>query len=56
MRKAYCVHLDESTHERLRQYAYENHISGKVSGAIEHLAWQAKVKNDQVRGQMKIKE
>lgn len=56
VKKTYCVHLDESTHARLKQYAHENHISGGVSGVIEHLAWKAKVKNEQVREQIKISE
>lgn len=46
MRKQVCINLAPETHERLKQYAKENHISS-VSGAIEHLAWQAKLKEEQ---------
>jgi len=53
-RKRVTISITEDTHERLRQYAYENHLSNGVSGAIEQLTWQAKVKNAQVRGQMSI--
>lgn len=45
MKKKYCVHLSTDTHVRLRQYAAENHLSS-VSGAIEHLAWQARLKEE----------
>lgn len=37
------------------QYAYENHLRGGLSGAIEYIAWHVlKVKNTQIRGQMNI--
>ena len=44
------ISVDEDTAERLRQYAWEHHSS--VSKAISDLIWSAKVKNDQVRGQL----
>ena len=42
--------LDESTAERLKTYAYEHHTT--VSQAVTDWIWSAKVKNEQVRGQM----
>ena len=45
--------LDEDTAERLKQYAWENHKN--VSAMVTDWIWKAKVKNDQVRGQMSIK-
>lgn len=45
MRKAYCVHLDTETHERLQQLAKEHRIS-TVSGIVEHLAWHARLKEE----------
>lgn len=44
------ITLDADTKERLEQYAFENHL-GSISAAITDLAWKAKVKNSQVRGQ-----
>lgn len=44
------ISVDEDTAERLRQYAWEHHSS--VSKAISDLIWSAKVKNEQIRGQM----
>lgn len=44
------ISVDEDTAERLRQYAWELHSS--VSKAISDLIWSAKVKNEQIRGQM----
>ena len=48
------ISIEEDTLERLRQYAFENHISSGVSGAVTDLIWKAKVKNEQVRGQISI--
>ena len=46
------ITITEETQERILQYAYENHLQGGLSGAIEHIAWQVlKVKNAQDRGQ-----
>lgn len=44
------ISIDEDTAERLRQYAWEHHSS--VSKAVSDLIWSAKVKNEQIRGQM----
>ena len=44
------ISIDEDTAERLRQYAWEHHSS--VSKAISDLIWSAKVKNEQIRGQL----
>lgn len=46
------VSLDPDTHERLKQYAYEHHVT--VSQAITDWIWGAKVKNENVRGQMSL--
>lgn len=53
-RKRVNISISEDTLERLKQYAWENHIANGVSGAVEDLAWKAKVKNAQVRGQSNI--
>ena len=54
-KKRVNISIGEDTQERLLQYAYENHLQGGLSGAIEHIAWQViKVKNAQVRGQMTL--
>lgn len=51
-KKRVNITITEETQERILQYAYENHLQGGLSGAIEHIAWQVlKVKNAQVRGQ-----
>ena len=52
MKKRVNVSLSEDTLQRLKQYAWENHTN--VSQAITDWIWSAKVKNDQVRGQMTI--
>ena len=44
------ISIDEDTAERLRQYAWEHHSS--MSKAVSDLIWSAKVKKDQIRGQM----
>lgn len=44
------ISIDEDTAERLRQYAWEHHSS--MSKAVSDLIWSAKVKNEQIRGQM----
>ena len=46
------VSLDPDTHERLKQYAFEHHVT--VSQAITDWIWSAKVKNENVRGQMTL--
>lgn len=49
------ITISKETKERMLQYAYENHLQGGLSGAIEHIAWQViKVRNEQIRGQQKI--
>ena len=47
------ITLDADTKERLEQYAWENHL-GSISAAITDLAWRAKVKNTQLRGQQTL--
>lgn len=55
-KKRVNITITEETQERILQYAYENHLQGGLSGAIEHIAWQVlKVKNAQVRGQTSMK-
>lgn len=55
-KKRVNITITEETQERILQYAYENHLQGGLSGAIEHIAWQVlKVKNAQIRGQSSIK-
>lgn len=44
------ISISQDTWDRLQQYAWEHHLDN-ISAAITHLAWQAKVKNEQVRGQ-----
>lgn len=44
--------LEESTAERLKQFAWENHTT--VSQAVTDWIWSAKVKNAQVRGQRSL--
>lgn len=46
------VSLAQDTVERLKQYAWEHHSS--VSQAITDWIWSAKVKNEQIRGQLSI--
>lgn len=50
-KKRVNIYISEDTAERLKQYAWENHTN--VSHAITEWIWHAKVKNDQVRGQIK---
>lgn len=51
-KKRVNITIADDTKERLLQYAYEHHIQGGLSGAIEHIAWQVlKVKNEQIKGQ-----
>lgn len=52
--KKVTISLTPDTHERIKQYAFENHLS--VSAALTQLIWAAKVKNVQVRGQYSLKE
>lgn len=54
-KKRINISIQQETQERLLQYAYENHLQGGLSGAIEHIAWHViKVKNTQVRGQSSL--
>ena len=49
-KKRVNITITEETQERILQYAYENHLQGGLSGAIEHIAWQVlKVKNAQLQ-------
>ena len=52
-KKRIDITLTPDTIERLKQYAYENHL-GSVSAAVTDLAWKAKVKNTQLRGQQSL--
>lgn len=55
-KKRVNITISEETQERLLQYAYENHLTGGLSGTIEHVTWQVlKVKNAQIRGQERLK-
>ncbi len=53
MKKRVNISLSEDTEERLKQYAYETHKT--VSQCITDWVWSAKVKNDQIRGQISLK-
>lgn len=54
-KKRINISIQQETQERLLQYAYENHLQGGLSGAIEHIAWHViKVKNAQVIGQSSL--
>ncbi len=54
-KKRINISIQQETQERLLQYAYENHLQGGLSGAIEHITWHViKVKNAQVRGQSSL--
>ena len=55
-RQRVSITLAPDTVERLKQYAFENHIGNGISGAIEDLASNATVKNTQVRGQMSLSD
>lgn len=48
------ISLTPDTLERLDQYAFENHMNR--SQAITQLVWNAKVKKEQLRGQMNVNE
>ena len=37
-KKRVNITITEETKERILQYAYENHLQGGLSGAIEHIA------------------
>lgn len=48
------ISIEPDTHERIKQYAFENHMN--VSQAITKLIWDANVKNAQLKGQMSFAE
>jgi hypothetical protein len=52
MKVRVLISMDEDVHERVKQYAFENHKS--VSGAITDLILNAKVSNSQMRGQISL--
>ena len=52
VKKRVNIYISEDTADRLKQYAWENHTS--VSHALTEWIWHVKIKNDQVRGQMKM--
>ena len=45
--------VDESTKQRLEQYAFEHHTT--MSQAITDIIWRLKVKDEQIPGQIMIK-
>ena len=58
MRQKQQVHVTMSndTKERLLQIGFENHVPGGLSGVIQFLAWNFKVSNAQMRGQMNLED
>lgn len=52
MKQRVNISVTEDTAERLKQYAWEHHTT--VSQAITDWIWSAKVKNEQVRGQITL--
>ncbi|MBQ8242965.1 MAG: hypothetical protein IJZ40_08905 [Bacteroidaceae bacterium] len=52
IKKRVNIYISEDTADRLKQYAWENHTS--VSHAITEWIWHEKIKNEQVRGQIKM--
>ena len=48
------ISLTPDTVERLKMFAWENHTT--VSQAITDWIWSAKVKNDQIRGQISFQD
>ena len=44
--------MSQDTAERLKQYAYEQHKT--ISQAITDWTWNAKVRNEQIRGQQSL--
>ena len=53
MKQRMNISVSEDTIERLKQYAWEHHTN--VSQAITDWIWSAKVKNEELRGQQKLK-
>lgn len=51
-KKRVNLYLSEDTIERLKQYAWENHTS--ASHAVTEWIWHARIKNEQVRGQLRV--
>lgn len=51
-KKRINIYVSADTAERLRQYAWENRTS--ISHAITEWIWNAKVKNNQIRGQSSL--
>lgn len=51
--KRVTISLDDETHERLKQFAYERHMS--VSQVIRQWIWQQKIKNENLRGQLHLR-
>lgn len=50
--KQVMVSLDDSSIERLKQYAEDHHTT--VSGAIRQWIWTQKVSNGQIKGQLTL--
>lgn len=53
-KKRVNISITPDTEARLKQYAYENHTN--VSQAITDWIWSQKVKNNNIKGQEKLKE
>lgn len=51
------ITIADDTKERVLQWAYENHVSGGLSGAVEYIAWHVlKVKNTDFPGQVSLSQ
>ena len=54
-KKRINISMSDDTKDRLLQFAYENHLTGGLSGALEYIAWHViKVKNEVPKGQLKL--
>lgn len=47
--KRITISLDDETHDRLKQFAYEHHMT--VSAAIKQWIWSQELKNENLCGQ-----
>lgn len=52
--KRISISLDDETHDRLKQFAYEHHMT--VSSVIKQWIWSQKLKNENLRGQLVLKK
>ena len=53
-KKKVNISVTPDTHDRLKQYAFEHHTT--VSQAITDWIWSAKIKNEQLRGQINMSD